>query len=101
MFEEHLTAVESNTSMAWDFVFNAPETLVAFDPTLPPRWYCEHAIGVIPPYITAKRRYLIDLGNKLFNQDASEHISCHLGEVFLQDFHHAVLSVIKTRSEKG
>lgn len=32
VFEEHLKAVETNTSMAWDFVFNAPETLTAFDP---------------------------------------------------------------------
>ena len=37
VFEEHLTALKSNTSMAWDFVFNAPETLTAFDPRINPK----------------------------------------------------------------
>ena len=37
VFEEHLTALESNTSMTWDFVFNAPETLIAFDPHIAPQ----------------------------------------------------------------
>jgi hypothetical protein len=34
VFEEHLTAIKSKRSMAWDFVFNALEVLIAVEPRL-------------------------------------------------------------------
>ena len=102
VFEEHLTAVESNTSMAWDFVFNAPETLVAFDPHIAPQG------GIVN--MQSGSYHLTSLPNGVTlltletNYSIRTPVNTYLaiwGEVFLQDFHHAVLSVIKTRSEKG
>ena len=102
VFEEHLTALESNTSMTWDFVFNAPETLTAFDPHIAPQG------GIVN--MQSGSYHLTSLPNDVTsltletNYSIRTPVNTYLaiwGEVFLQDFHHAVLSVIKTRSEKG
>ena len=102
VFEEHLTALESNTSMTWDFVFNAPETLIAFDPHIAPQG------GIVN--MQSGSYHLTSLPNGVTlltletNYSIRTPVNTYLaiwGEVFLQDFHHAVLSVIKTRSEKG
>ena len=102
VFEEHLTALESNTSMTWDFVFNAPETLTAIDPHIAPQG------GIVN--MQSGSYHLTSLPNDVTsltletNYSIRKPVNTYLaiwGEVFLQDFHHAVLSVIKTRSEKG
>ena len=102
VFEEHLTALESNTSMTWDFVFNAPETLTAIDPHIAPQG------GIVN--MQSGSYHLTSLPNDVTsltletNYSIRTPVNTYLaiwGEVFLQDFHHAVLSVIKTRSEKG
>jgi hypothetical protein len=69
-FEEHLTQIEPNQSIAWNFVFNPPQTLTAFD--------LQYSVT------TLLNGYL-----------------ALWGEMFLQYFHHAVLSVIKVRSEEA
>ena len=102
VFEEHLTALESNTSMTWNFVFNAPETLTAFDPHIAPQG------GIVN--MQSGSYHLTSLPNDVTlltletNYSIRTPVNTYLaiwGEVFLQDFHHTVLSVIKTRSEKG
>ena len=101
-FEEHLTQIEPNHSMAWDFVFNAPQTLVAFDPHIAPQG------GIVDmrsgSYVLSK----LPDGATLLTLETQYSVTTLLngflalwGEMFLQDFHHAVLSVIKVRSEEA
>jgi len=99
-FQEHLTDVVEGQSMAWDFVFNAPETMRAFDPHIVPQGDLvnmrrgEYILSALPDgrtRLTLQTHYTL-----------STPINGYLGlwgELFLQDFHHAVLSVIKSRSE--
>lgn len=101
-FEEHLTDIEPNHSMAWDFVFNAPQTLIAFDPHVAPQG------GIVNmrsgSYVLSK----MSGGDTLLTLETMYSVTTPIngylalwGEVFLQDFHHAVLSVIKMRSEEA
>jgi hypothetical protein len=102
VFEEHLTALESNTSMMWDFVFNAPEALTAFYPHIAPQGGIgnmqsgSYHLRLLPNDVTL----LTSETNYSIRTPVNTYLAIW-GRVFLQDFRHAVLSVIKTRSEKG
>jgi hypothetical protein len=101
-FQEHLTNVDVNTSLAWNFVFNAPKTLRSFDPHIAPQGSILH--------LKRGAYTLTDLPNGNTELTLHTHYSLSSpangylalwGEVFLQDFHGAVLAVIKSRSENG
>ena len=101
-FEEHLTQIEPNRSMAWDFVFNAPETLVAFDPHIAPQG------GIVNMRAGSYQLAELPNGDTVLTLETMYSVTTPIngylalwGEVFLQDFHHAVLSVIKMRSEEA
>ena len=99
-FQEHLTHATPNTAMTWDFVFHAPETLRSFDPHIAPQ-------GSIV-FLKGGAYRLDETANGATELTLETHytltgpLNGYLslwGDFFLQDFHHAVLSVIKTRSE--
>jgi hypothetical protein len=101
-FEEHLTQIEINNSMSWNFVFNAPETLVAFDPHIAPQG------GIVNMRSGSYVLSELPDGKTLLTLETQYSVTTPLngyltlwGEVFLQDFHRAVLSVIKKRSEEA
>jgi hypothetical protein len=101
-FEEHLTQVEQNQSMAWDFVFNAPQTLVAFDPHIAPQG------GIVNMRLGSYVLSKLPDGDTLLTLETMYSVTTPInaylalwGEMFLQDFHHAVLSVIIVRSEEA
>lgn len=99
-FQEHLSAVVQNQYLAWNFVFNESETLRSFDPHVSPQG------GIVN--LHSGSYSLRDLPNGHTELALHTHYRLNTpvngylalwGEFFLQDFHRAVLSVIKTRSE--
>lgn len=98
-FSERVTERVEQERLAWDFVFDSPDSLDAFDPHVSPDSYrLKLTTG---QYVLES----IDGGTRLTLQSRYRlhtPVNRYLtwwGELFLQDFHRSVLAVIKTRSE--
>ena len=99
VFQEQITARQEFRTLEWDFVFHDPATLAAFDPHVSPDSYHLRLTD------GAYRLEAIEGGTRLHLQTRYRlhtPVNAYLGlwgELFLQDFHSAVLDVIKRRSE--
>jgi hypothetical protein len=101
-FEEHLTQIEPNQSIAWNFVFNPPQTLTAFD------LHSAKQGGIVNMRSGSYMQSILPDSGTLLTLETQYSVTTLLngylalwGEMFLQYFHHAVLSVIKVRSEEA
>jgi hypothetical protein len=99
-FQEHLRQVDVNRSLAWDFVFNEPLTLRSFDPHVAPQGTIvrlQHGAYTLTDLPNGNTQLTLHTHYSL-SSPANGYLALW-GEVFLQDFHGAVLSVIKSRSK--
>ena len=99
-FEEHLTKIVPARHLAWDFVFDSRRPLHALDPHLAPQGGIVHMRSgsySLTPLPEGETLLILET-----HYSVATPVNLYLslwGEVFLQDFHFAVLSVIKARSE--
>ncbi|MEP1993656.1 MAG: hypothetical protein ABJJ09_18690 [Ascidiaceihabitans sp.] len=99
-FQEHLTGITQHKSLSWDFVFNEKSTMYAMDPHVDPQG------DLVNLHSGFYELTALPNGDTLLTLQTNYSVTTPLngylslwGEVFLQDFHRSVLSVIKMRSE--
>lgn len=98
-FTEILTARDENRHLAWRFVFDAPESLAAFDPHVSPdsdRLRLTRGAYRLEETATGTRLTL--QSHYRLRTPFNRYLGLW-GARFLTDFHFSVLSVIKTRAE--
>jgi hypothetical protein len=99
-FQEHITDVVKNERLSWDFVFEDMDALKAFDPHVSPQG------GIVNIQSGSYNLDTMPNGDTVLTLETQYSLTTPVngylslwGEVFLQDFHHSVLSVIRIRSE--
>ncbi|MGH1352819.1 MAG: hypothetical protein ACRBBN_18740 [Methyloligellaceae bacterium] len=100
-FQEHITKKINNRFVAWDFVFNEPETLELIDPHIKPQGgllNLKNGSYSLTP-LDGKRTRLILKTHYSLQTPVNFYLELW-GRVLLQDFHTSVLTVIKKRAEQ-
>lgn len=101
-FEEHITAQDAPHHLAWRFAFPDKANLLAFDTHISPtgpELYLDHGFYTLTAL--ADGRTQLDLETYYRLKTPLDGYLTIWGQVFLNDFHTAVLHVIKTRAEAG
>ena len=100
-FQEHIDQIVEHRFVSWRFVFNEADTLEAIDPHIAPDgelvnlergFYSLEPLGEDATRLHLETRYRL-------KTPINAYLSLW-GDVFLQDFHRSVLTVIEKRSER-
>jgi len=101
-FEEHITAINAPHHLAWRFAFPDRASLHAFDPHISPigpELYLDHGFYTLTALAHDRTELTLETHYRL--KTPLDGYLTMWGRIFLNDFHSAVLHVIKTRAEAG